>query len=95
MYAIRSYYGKWAEGRRISYTTYTDLAGKAEVLALLAKEVDKVSATLPETTRIKRFVLLYKELDADDEELTRTRKVRRAFVEERYRHVIEASYNFV
>jgi len=85
--------GKWAEGRRISYTTYTDLAGKAEVLALLAKEVDKVSATLPETTRIKRFVLLYKELDADDEELTRTRKVRRAFVEERYRHVIKAMYD--
>lgn len=84
--------GKWAEGRRISYTTYTDLAGKAEVLELLAKEVDKVNATLPGTTRIKRFVLLYKELDADDDELTRTRKVRRAFVEERYRHVIEGIY---
>ncbi|HSG29514.1 MAG TPA: hypothetical protein VLA34_13625, partial [Candidatus Krumholzibacterium sp.] len=84
--------GKWAEGRRISYTTYTDLAGKAEVLALLAKEVEKVNATLPETTRIKRFVLLYKELDADDDELTRTRKVRRAFVGERYRHVIEGLY---
>jgi long-chain acyl-CoA synthetase len=84
--------GKWAEGKRISYTTYTDLAGKAEVIALLAKEVDKVNATLPETTRINRFVLLYKELDADDDELTRTRKVRRAFVEDRYRHVIEGMY---
>ena len=84
--------GKWAESRRISYTTYTDLAGKSEVLELLAKEVGKVNSTLPVTTRIGRFVLLYKELDADDDELTRTRKVRRAFVGERYHHVIEGMY---
>ncbi len=84
--------GKWAEGRRISYTTYTDLAGKPQVLELLAKEVEKVNATLPESTRIRRIVLLYKELDADDDELTRTRKVRRSFVGERYRHVIEGMY---
>jgi len=84
--------GKWAESRRINYTTYTDLAGKPEVLELVAKEVEKVNATLPETTRIRRFLLLYKELDADDDELTRTRKVRRAFVGERYRHVIEGIY---
>jgi long-chain acyl-CoA synthetase len=84
--------GKWAEGRRISYTTYTDLAGKPEVLELLAGEVEKVNATLPAKTRIDRFVPLYKELDADDDELTRTRKVRRAFVGERYRHVIEGMY---
>jgi long-chain acyl-CoA synthetase len=84
--------GKWAEGRRISYTTYTDLAAKPEVLELLAREVEKVNATLPEATRIRRFVPLYKELDADDDELTRTRKVRRAFVGERYQHVIEGMY---
>ena len=84
--------GKWAESRRISYTTYTDLAGKPEVHELLEKEVCKVNATLPEGTRIRRFVLLYKELDADDDELTRTRKVRRAFVEERYEHVIEGMF---
>jgi long-chain acyl-CoA synthetase len=84
--------GKWAEGHRLSYTTYTDLAAKPEVLELLAKEVGKVNATLPETTRVKKFVPLYKELDADDDELTRTRKVRRAFVGERYKHVIEAMY---
>ncbi|MEW6721488.1 MAG: AMP-binding protein [Thermodesulfobacteriota bacterium] len=84
--------GKWAEGRRISYTTYTDLAGKPEVLELLAEEVAKVNATLPASTRIQRFVPLYKELDADDDELTRTRKVRRSFVGERYRHVIEGIY---
>jgi len=84
--------GKWAESRRISYTTYTDLAAKPEVLELLAKEVEKVNATLPSMTRIDRFVPLYKELDADDDELTRTRKVRRAFVGERYKHVIEGMY---
>jgi long-chain acyl-CoA synthetase len=84
--------GKWAESRRINYTTYTDLAGKPEVLELVAKEVEKVNATLPETTRVRRFLLLYKELDADDDELTRTRKVRRAFVGARYRHVIEGIY---
>ena len=84
--------GKWAESRRISYTTYTDLAAKPAVLDLLAREVDGVNATLPATTRIRKFVLLYKELDADDDELTRTRKVRRAFVGERYGHVIEAMY---
>jgi long-chain acyl-CoA synthetase len=87
--------GKWAEGRRISYTTYTDLAAKPEVLELLAAEVEKVNATLPAKTRIDRFVPLYKELDADDDELTRTRKVRRAFVGERYRHVIEGLYGGV
>ena len=84
--------GKWAESRRLSYTTYTDLAAKPEVLELLAKEVEKVNATLPETTRVKKFLPLYKELDADDDELTRTRKVRRAFVGDRYKHVIKGIY---
>jgi long-chain acyl-CoA synthetase len=84
--------GKWAEKRRISYTTYTDLSAKREVYDLVQKEVDKVNETLPAAARVRKFVLLYKELDADDEELTRTRKVRRAFVEERYREVIEALY---
>ncbi len=84
--------GKWAESRRISYTTYTDLASKPEVVELIMTEVAKVNETLPETTRIRKFVLLYKELDADDDELTRTRKVRRAFVGDRYCHVIEGIY---
>jgi len=84
--------GKWAERRRISYTTYTDLSAKAEVYDLLQAEVDQVNETLPAAARIRKFVLLYKELDADDEELTRTRKVRRAFVEDRYQEVIAALY---
>ena len=84
--------GKWAEGRKISYTTYTDLSAKPEVYDLVHKEVDQVNQTLPTAAKIKKFVLLYKELDADDEELTRTRKVRRVFVEERYKEVLSALY---
>ena len=84
--------GKWAEARKLSYTTYTDLSSKAEVYDLVQKELDTVNETLPRAARIRKFVLLYKELDADDEELTRTRKVRRAFVEERYQSIIAALY---
>jgi long-chain acyl-CoA synthetase len=84
--------GKWAEARKLSYTTYTDLSAKADVYDLVQKEIDLVNATLPAAARIRKFVLLYKELDADDEELTRTRKVRRAFVEERYQSIIAALY---
>jgi long-chain acyl-CoA synthetase len=85
--------GKWAENQKISYTTYTDLAAKEPVYGLLEKEVAKVNETLPLAAKLKRFVLLYKELDADDEELTRTRKVRRGFVEDRYKDVIDALYS--
>ena len=84
--------GKWAERQKISYTTYTDLSSKPQVYDLLEREVSKVNETLPSAARLKKFVLLYKELDADDEELTRTRKVRRGVVEERYREVIAAVY---
>jgi len=84
--------GKWAEGHKIPYTTYTDLSAKPEVYDLVHTEVDQVNQTLPAAAKIRKFVLLYKELDADDEELTRTRKVRRVFVEERYKEVITALY---
>jgi long-chain acyl-CoA synthetase len=84
--------GKWAETRAIAYTTYMDLAQKPEVLALLAEEVRRVNRDFPRVAKIRRFVSLYKELDADDDELTRTRKVRRGFIEERYRDIIEALY---
>jgi long-chain acyl-CoA synthetase len=87
--------GKWAEARKLSYTTYTDLSAKHDVYDLVQKEIDSVNATLPAAARIRKFVLLYKELDADDEELTRTRKVRRAFVEERYQAIIAALYGEV
>jgi long-chain acyl-CoA synthetase len=84
--------GKWAEKNKLSYTTYTDLSAKPEVYDLVQREVDEVNRTLPGAARIRKFVLLYKELDADDEELTRTRKVRRSFVEDRYKEVIAALY---
>ena len=85
--------GKWAEKRRITFTTYTDLAARPEVYALLRKEVEGVNASLPEGQRIRKFVLLYKELDADDGELTRTRKVRRGVIAEKYGAIIDALYS--
>ena len=84
--------GKWAENNQIPYTTFTDLSQKEEVYDLIAEEVGKTNESLPRVAKVKRFVLFYKELDADDDELTRTRKVRRKFVEERYKDLIEALY---
>jgi long-chain acyl-CoA synthetase len=84
--------GNWAEKHKVNYTTYTDLSSKPEVIDLIQKEVEKVNKGLPENAKVKRFVLLYKELDPDDDELTRTRKVRRHFVEEKYREIIEGMY---
>jgi long-chain acyl-CoA synthetase len=85
--------GKWAENHHIPYTTYTDLAQKAKVYGLICQYVKTVNADLPPAARIRRFLLLHKELDADDAELTRTRKVRRGFVNERYRNLVSALYS--
>src|SRR5215475_13251763 len=79
---------KWAEKSRIAFTTYSDLASRPEVYEVLRKEVETVNATLPPAQRISRFLLLYKELDADDGELTRTRKVRRGVIHEKYGDII-------
>jgi long-chain acyl-CoA synthetase len=84
--------GKWAERHQVAYTTFTDLAQKAEVYALVADHVAAVNATLPEAARVCRFLLLHKQLDADDAELTRTRKVRRRFIAERFAEMVEALY---
>jgi long-chain acyl-CoA synthetase len=84
--------GNWAERHRINFTTYTDLSSKPEVIDLIQAEAEKVNKGLPENARIRRFVLLYKELDADDDELTRTGKVRRHYVEEKYSEIIEGMY---
>ena len=83
---------KWAERNRISYTTYTDLSARPEVLEQVREEVAKVNASLPPAQRVRDFILLYKELDADDEELTRTRKVRRGVINEKYGDIIGAIY---
>lgn len=85
--------GKWAEERHIPYTGYAELAQKPEVRRLVAEAIQHVNRSLPAAARIRRFVNLHKELDADDEELTRTRKLRRAFLEERYREIVEALYS--
>ena len=93
MICIRfSIVSKWAEKNRISFTTYTDLSSRPEVYELLRKEVEAVNATLPPAQRIRKFLLLYKELDADDGELTRTRKVRRSVINEKYATIIDAIY---
>jgi long-chain acyl-CoA synthetase len=83
---------KWAEGQRVGFTTYQNLSANPRTYDLLAAEVERVNASLPEPQRVRRFLLLYKELDPDDGELTRTRKVRRSVVDERYARLIEAMY---
>ncbi|MFQ5996158.1 MAG: AMP-binding protein [Dehalococcoidales bacterium] len=84
--------GKWAERNRIAYTTFVDLSQKEEVANLVQKDLVRVNSYLPEPAHVRRFVLLHKEFDADEAELTRTRKLRREFMEERYRELIEAIY---
>jgi long-chain acyl-CoA synthetase len=84
--------GDWAEDRRIPYTTYTDLSQQPAVEELVSGEVREVNERLPQHMKIRRLLLLYKLLDADDQELTRTGKVRRTFVYEQYRKLIEAMY---
>src|SRR5262249_23147019 len=90
--------GSWAERRNIAYTSYTDLAQKPDVYALVRQEVARVNESLRADAalsgaQVRRFLLLHKELDADDQEMTRTRKVRRGFVAEKYAALIEALYS--
>ena len=85
--------GKWAERRNLPYTTYADLAQKPEVYDLVLREVERANRDLPEPTRIRRYLLLPKELDPDDEEITRTRKLRRGVIAERYAPFIDAFYD--
>jgi long-chain acyl-CoA synthetase len=85
--------GTWAERNSISYTTYTDLAQKQRVYELIGEAIARANEDLPESVRVSRYVLLHKELDADDEELTRTRKVRRGTINERYAPIVDALYD--
>jgi long-chain acyl-CoA synthetase len=84
--------GNWAERQNLAYTSFQDLASRAEVRALIRDEIRKCNAGLPEAIRIRRFLVLNKEFDADDDEITRTRKIRRRFVAEKYAAVVEAFY---
>ncbi len=83
---------KWCEQNQIAFTNYTNISALPQVYAQVRDEIEKVNASLPEAQQIQKFVLLYKELDADDGELTRTRKVRRNVVAEKYEEVIDAIY---
>ena len=85
--------GKWAERNRLPYTTFVDLSQRKEVAALVEKDLVRVNSYLPEPARVKKFVLMHKEFDPDEAELTRTRKLRREFIEERYRDLIERIYS--
>ena len=90
--------GNWAERRNLAYAGYGDLAAKDEVYALIAGCIAQVNADLAAEptlagSQIRRFLILHKELDADDGELTRTRKVRRGFIAERYADLVQALYS--
>jgi long-chain acyl-CoA synthetase len=90
--------GNWAERQGLGYSGYVDLAGKQEVSTLLQDCIEQVNQDLAKDeslsgSQIKRFLILHKELDADDDELTRTRKVRRNFVAEKYEVLVKALYD--
>ncbi len=89
--------GNWAERRNLPYAGYTDLAGKPEVLEMIKECVEKVNADLAQDkllagSQISRFLVLHKELDADDGEMTRTRKVKRGFINDKYQVLVDAMY---
>ena len=85
--------GRWAEENKISFSTYTDLSQKPEILDLIKGEVARINTLLPEGSRVARFANFPKELDPDEGELTRSRKLRRAFLEERYEKLVQAIYD--
>ena len=84
--------GRWAEKNAFVYTTFLDLSQKEEVYELIRQDIDRVNNTLPPAARVCRFVLLHKEFDADEAEMTRTRKLRRGFLADRYGETISAIY---
>ena len=84
--------GNWAERRGLPYTSFQDLSAKPEIRRLIGEEIARCNAGLPPAARIRRFLLLNKEFDADDSEITRTRKVRRRFIAEKYAAAVAAFY---
>jgi long-chain acyl-CoA synthetase len=84
--------GSWAEAHRLPFTTFKDLSGKPEVVALIGRDVARVNKDLPKAAHIHAFALFDKELDADDDELTRTNKVRRSTILRKYRDMIDGLY---
>ena len=86
---------RWAEENNLGFSTYTDLSQKPEILELIKGEVARINALLPDGSKVVRFANFPKELDPDEGELTRSRKLRRAFLEERYAALVEAIYGGV
>ncbi len=86
-------FARWAEQQGLSFTTFTDLSQQPEVVARVAAEIDRVNRALPEASRVQRFANLPKELDADEGELTRTRKLKREFIEQRYDALLRGLYD--
>ena len=85
--------GKWADEKKLNYTSYQELSQMAEVYDLVEKQIRQANRDLPDVAKVVKFTNLYKELDPDDDELTRTRKLRRAFVEKRYEDIVNALYS--
>ncbi len=83
---------RWAGQRRVAYTTFAELSHKPEIYGLVKQDIDRINSTLPPDSRVRKYVNLHKEFDPDEGELTRTRKLRRKFLEERYRELIDAIY---
>jgi len=85
--------GKWADDKKINYTSYPELSQKQAVYDLVQEQIEEANKDLPDPAKIRKFINLYKVFDADDEELTRTSKLRRAFVEDRYKDIVDALYS--
>ena len=85
--------GKWADDKKLNYTSYPELSQKPEIYDLVQEQIEEANKDLPGPAKINRFVNLYKVFDADDEELTRTSKLKRAFVSNRYKDIVDALYS--
>jgi long-chain acyl-CoA synthetase len=84
--------GRWAGQKRVGFSTFAELSQKPEVYDLVKQFIDRINSTLPPGSRVRKYINLHKEFDPDEGELTRTRKLRRTFLEERYRELIDAIY---
>ncbi len=85
--------GRWAEKNHVSYTTYTDLSQKPQVGELIRRDVERVNRHLPEAMRVRKFAVLHKEFDPDEADLTRTRKLKRSSMEQRYMQLVDALHS--
>jgi len=85
--------GRWAGGKGVVYANFTELSQRPEVYQLVKQGIDRINSALPPGTRVRKFINLHKEFDPDEGELTRTMKLRRMFLEEHYRELIDAIYN--